>query len=158
MVKEVIKNCRMNSGYTQEKLSSLMNVSRQTVSNWETGRFKPDPDMAKQLSELFGLPAAAFYDDGFTHQDPVTLAINDGDIDSVLNRLHEIQLVLENNTKALDSAEKANKRLRIALILTIVFFVFLLAFIIHSINWRDPNTPDVQPHIVYEEEIIESEI
>lgn len=44
---------RLHGGMTQEKLAELMNVSRQTVSKWETGEACPEVDKLLALSELF---------------------------------------------------------------------------------------------------------
>ncbi len=44
---------RMNGGMTQEKLAEIMNVSRQTVSKWETEDTLPELDKLLALSELF---------------------------------------------------------------------------------------------------------
>lgn len=37
-----LKEARMNSGLTQEQVAEKMMVSRQTISNWENGKFLPD--------------------------------------------------------------------------------------------------------------------
>mgnify|MGYP003561492915 FL=1 len=34
---EKLKNSRMNAGMTQEQIAEQINVSRQTISNWENG-------------------------------------------------------------------------------------------------------------------------
>lgn len=32
-----MKNARIHAGYTQEEIAQALGVSRQTISNWETG-------------------------------------------------------------------------------------------------------------------------
>ena len=44
---------RLHGGMTQEKLAEKMNVSRQTVSRWETGEVIPDVEKLLELSRLF---------------------------------------------------------------------------------------------------------
>ena len=39
---EKIKNARTNAGLTQEEVAEKIKVTRQTLSNWETGKFLPD--------------------------------------------------------------------------------------------------------------------
>lgn len=34
---EKLKNSRLNTGMTQEQIAEKINVSRQTISNWENG-------------------------------------------------------------------------------------------------------------------------
>lgn len=44
---------KLHGGMTQEKLAERMNVSRQTVSKWETGEAVPDVEKLLELSRLF---------------------------------------------------------------------------------------------------------
>lgn len=44
---------RQQHGWSQEQLAAKMYVSRQTISNWETGRTYPDVTNLLLLSELF---------------------------------------------------------------------------------------------------------
>ncbi|EAD4839202.1 XRE family transcriptional regulator [Listeria monocytogenes] len=48
-----IKKYRSNMGITQEELAEKIYVSRQTVSNWETGKNYPDIHSVLRLSLLF---------------------------------------------------------------------------------------------------------
>lgn len=43
MIAEKIKNTRIQKGYTQEQVAEKLLVSRQTVSNWENGKFEGNP-------------------------------------------------------------------------------------------------------------------
>lgn len=52
---ETLRQSRKAKGYTQEQLAQLLHVSRQTISNWETGRASPDYELLKQLSALLGV-------------------------------------------------------------------------------------------------------
>ena len=38
---------------SQENLAEKLNVTRQTISNWESGQTTPDILQAKQLSKIF---------------------------------------------------------------------------------------------------------
>ena len=44
---------KINGNMTQEKLAERMNVSRQTVSRWETGEAYPELDKLMELSRIF---------------------------------------------------------------------------------------------------------
>lgn len=46
-----LKRLRKASGLKQEELAEKLNVTRQTVSGWETGRRQPDLDTLKLLAE-----------------------------------------------------------------------------------------------------------
>ena len=50
---EKIKNARTNAGLTQEEVAEKIKVTRQTLSNWETGKFLPDIASIINLSEIY---------------------------------------------------------------------------------------------------------
>lgn len=50
---ENICNLRKSKGLSQEKLAEKVNVSRQTISNWELGETSPNPEQLLILSEVF---------------------------------------------------------------------------------------------------------
>ncbi len=50
-----IYELRNNIGLTQEQLAEKLNISRQSVTKWESNRSAPDLDRLIQLSNLFGV-------------------------------------------------------------------------------------------------------
>ena len=48
-----LKEARQICGLTQESVAEELNVSRQTISNWETEKFYPDILYVLQLSDLY---------------------------------------------------------------------------------------------------------
>lgn len=46
-----LKNIRISEGYTQDDLAKALNVTRQTISTWETGRSEPDIDTLASLAD-----------------------------------------------------------------------------------------------------------
>ncbi len=50
-----IQNLRVQKGLTQERLSEMLEVSRQSVSKWELGQAIPDVDKIIRMSELFNV-------------------------------------------------------------------------------------------------------
>lgn len=49
---EQIRSARKNKGITQEELAGLLNMSRQGISHWESGRSIPDASMLLKLSKV----------------------------------------------------------------------------------------------------------
>ena len=47
-----IKELRLRKNMTQDALASMLHVSRQTVSNYETGKSQPDIDMLTNLAQV----------------------------------------------------------------------------------------------------------
>ena len=50
-----LKNARVQSGMTQENVAEKINVSRQTISNWENEKSYPDIINVIELSNLYSI-------------------------------------------------------------------------------------------------------
>ncbi len=50
-----LKVLRTQKGYTQEEIANRLNVSRQAVSRWETGKSYPDVENLTLLGEIYGV-------------------------------------------------------------------------------------------------------
>lgn len=51
----LLKQARVNSGYTQAEVAQLLNVTYQNVSSWERGKSKIDIDSYVQLCNIYGI-------------------------------------------------------------------------------------------------------
>ena len=51
--KDKLLKLRKENGYSQEELGYKINVTRQTISNWESGISTPDLNNIKSLAEIF---------------------------------------------------------------------------------------------------------
>ncbi len=51
----IIRNARNEAGLSQEQAAEALGVSRQTVSNWETGKTYPDIISVIKMSDLFSI-------------------------------------------------------------------------------------------------------
>lgn len=56
-IAEQIRSRRTEMGLSQDGLAEAIYVSRQTISNWETGKTYPDLESLLRMSELFGVTA-----------------------------------------------------------------------------------------------------
>ena len=52
---EKIITMRNEKNHSQEQLAEKLNVTRQTISNWENGKFYPDIDSLVNLSKYFNV-------------------------------------------------------------------------------------------------------
>lgn len=52
MVEKNIKNFREQKGISQSELAEILNVTRQAVSNWETGKTQPDIDTLHKIADI----------------------------------------------------------------------------------------------------------
>ena len=54
-VNTMIKVLRTEKGMNQEQLAEKLQVTRQAVSNWETGKTQPDIETLTRMAEVFGV-------------------------------------------------------------------------------------------------------
>ena len=47
-----IRKCRVNADLSQDELAARLFVSRQTISNYETGRSRPDIETLAKLADI----------------------------------------------------------------------------------------------------------
>lgn len=55
MLGDVIKKLRTSHNLSQVQLAKSLNVSKQTVSNWENNNILPSIDMLMKLSDFFSV-------------------------------------------------------------------------------------------------------
>ena len=60
-----ILNLRKKEGLSQEDLGEKVNVTRQTISNWELGETTPNPDQLKLLSKALNTSVDDLIDNDF---------------------------------------------------------------------------------------------
>lgn len=68
---------RKKSGWTQEELAEKMNVSRQSVSKWESAQSIPDLEKLLRLSRLFGVSTDYLLKDELEAEAPCAAAVDD---------------------------------------------------------------------------------
>jgi len=51
-----IKKLRAEKGLTQDQLAERLHVTRQAVSNWETGKTQPDIETLSAMADCFEIP------------------------------------------------------------------------------------------------------
>nr|WP_296957381.1 helix-turn-helix transcriptional regulator [uncultured Mediterraneibacter sp.] len=94
-----LKDARMNSGFTQEAVAEKINVSRQTISNWENEKSYPDIISVIELSKLYSIS-----------------------LDDLLKGDEKMMEHLEESTNIV----KSNQKLIRAIILNIVIVILLI--------------------------------
>ena len=50
-----IYNLRKERGFSQEYMAEKINVSRQTISKWESNQSSPDIQSCKAMADVFGI-------------------------------------------------------------------------------------------------------
>lgn len=54
-MKVTLKAARINAGFTQAEAANRLNVSKDSVSNWERGKTYPDIPSLKKIEKLYGI-------------------------------------------------------------------------------------------------------
>ena len=65
---EKILELRKKKGLSQEQLGEEVNVTRQTISNWELGETSPNPEQLKLLSKIFNVSIDELLDNNLENQ------------------------------------------------------------------------------------------
>lgn len=95
-----LKNARIEAGLTQEKAAEKIDVSRQTISNWENEKSYPDIISVIALSDLYSIS-----------------------LDELLKGDRKMAEHLEESTNVV----KSNKKLTGAILLNIILMILLIA-------------------------------
>lgn len=98
---ERLREARVVAGLTQESAAEKMNVSRQTISNWETERTYPDIISVIKMSDIYFISL-----DELMKGDPKMIKHLEESVDVV----------------------KSNRRLISAILFNIVLVIFLIIF------------------------------
>lgn len=124
MAKNTIAGLREKSGLTQSQLAEKLNVTRQTVSSWETGRTEPDIESMTRMAEIFGTDMNELT--GFEKQPEATVKKPHFTI------LLAVSAVLCTAFTIFSNAGTESKICLIVLFLCSVYTVITLAVIAHS--------------------------
>ena len=109
---ERLLDLRKKNGWSQEELGYKLDVSRQTISKWESGQTTPELEKLRNLAKIFEIS--------------VDELISDDTEDNI-----DRKQVLENNRI---SKKKKSKLIEIILYLLVVAILFYLSLVIYRYN------------------------
>ncbi len=61
---EKIARLRKGNNLTQERLREMLDISRQTIYNWESGEATPTRENLQAIADKFGVPLSVLYENG----------------------------------------------------------------------------------------------
>ncbi len=108
MLSDKIMELRKRNGMSQEALAEKLDVSRQSVSKWETGESVPDIDRIIKLSEIFGVSTDYLLKNEATEYEKTTPA-------QILKTI-----TFEETSNYLDSTKKYSTNIAIGVMLCIM--------------------------------------
>lgn len=106
---------RKQKGLSQEELANILNVSRQTVSKWETGDSTPDMEKLITISDFFEISL-----DELVKEKKSDLENINSSKSEVLNVLNEKLLTKDNKKKVKHGVKLA------AIILVLIFLIDII--------------------------------
>lgn len=80
---------RKKQGWSQEQLAEQLNISRQSVSKWESGASIPDLDKILKMSQIFGVSTDFLLKDELEQEQPSEVAYEDEVLEGKLVSLEE---------------------------------------------------------------------
>ena len=82
-----LKEYRKKNHYSQEYVAEYMNLTRQAISNWETGKATPDLDNLVMLSELYGITVDELLGEEEKYNDSTYGVVASNDINSHIEKI-----------------------------------------------------------------------
>lgn len=109
---EKIMKLRKQNGWSQEELAMKLNVSRQSVSKWESGASIPDLDKILKLSQIFEVSTDYLLKDEMEEDTArTTLVSYEEDPISGEEELNTVSLSLEEADTYMNLVEKASRKI-----------------------------------------------
>lgn len=119
IISDKILYLRKKIGYTQEELAEKLNVSRQSISKWESAQSIPDVTKIMEMSKLFSVSTDYLLKDEIERVDGETTSDTDDGIQS---------LTIENVNEFICLKDKSLKYVAIAVFLFITSAISLISF------------------------------
>ena len=135
MLSEKIINLRKSRGWSQEELAERLDVSRQSVSKWESGISNPELDKVVAMSTLFGVSTDYLLKDASHSETDSGKGFVDVDVDGEEEEVEEIIEEEPLPTREVSAAEadeyltaikKAGPRIALGVLLCILSPVTLI--------------------------------
>ena len=117
MIGENIRQARKKKGISQEEMAVKLNVVRQTVSKWESGRSVPDAEMLVQISALLDAPVYRL----------LGIESHDGNLRNLEEELAKRNEALARNAEREQLLAQANKKRGLILLLSFITMLSTLS-------------------------------
>ncbi|MCC8073377.1 MAG: helix-turn-helix domain-containing protein [Clostridiales bacterium] len=124
---EYLKSLRTSHNLSQDALSEILNISRQSISKWEQGNSFPDIENAQKLAEYYGVSI-----DSIVKGEADTISSGDADLNSAVNSFNNQKEDESGNTKSESGDEfpKHEKKKRSTLfysypVITVIIYCIL---------------------------------
>ena len=122
---EKLQKLRKEKGYSQEQLADLLDVSRQSVSKWESGTTYPEMDKLLSLCKIFDITL-----DDLTNDEVTDKKIKEKNHNTLGNVVYAILEMINRSIEMFRSMDKKEilKCITELLILALILLIFKLPF------------------------------
>ncbi len=73
---EKLRNARIDNNLKQSDVAALLNVKKNTISNWENGKSNPDIDSLVELCRIYNISCSAILEDAYSNQIVHSLSVS----------------------------------------------------------------------------------
>ena len=126
---------RKQNNMTQENLAEKLNVTRQTISNWELNQTKPDLDQLKSMSQFYMISIDELVDNEMKSIHFENTIENF----SVTGETKQILFKIKNLFTNEDDSSNRKSKLKIYLITISVIVTFIIIFVATTGIWTRFN-------------------
>ena len=122
---EKLQKLRKEKGYSQEQLADLLDVSRQSVSKWESGTTYPEMDKLLSLCKIFDVTL-----DDLTNDEITDKTIKEKSRNTLSNVIDAILDMISRSIEMFRSMDKKEivKCITELLIMVVILLIFKLPF------------------------------
>lgn len=111
-MKEILKELRRKSHYSQDVIAKILDVSRQTYIKYESGEVEPSVDMVRKLSKAYGVSYSVLIDNNIEALNGNDLSSKSGlnqlELSRFGEKLNELQSVITSLQTELKEIKDAN--------------------------------------------------
>ncbi|MFQ8988861.1 helix-turn-helix domain-containing protein [Roseburia intestinalis] len=120
-ISEKLLNLRKAHNLTQEQLAEQLNVSRQSISKWESGQCIPDADKLKLLSDIFNVS--------------IDFLLKPSELDALTLKAES----LENQQRNLENTIRKKEKTKNIILgcASIYIIAFAIIMLINQISWEN---------------------
>lgn len=73
---EKLRNARIDNNLKQSEVAALLNVKKNTISNWENGKSNPDIDSLVELCKIYNISCASILEEAYADCSIHTLSVS----------------------------------------------------------------------------------
>lgn len=113
---EKLRAARIAKNLRQSDVASLLNVKKNTISNWENGKSNPDIDSLVELCRIYNISCAAVLEEAYADQIVHSLSVSglEKEIIIAYRKVDEIGKAIVLRSLGIDNTSQKEGRIKMA--------------------------------------------